>query len=213
MADLPQKTIESILLELGAGVSPEIISIKLGVEIDDVEELAEQFEADRQAKKSNADLLRDNLSTLQALLPTAEWVYKAIPDVDNMQALTTLISTSIQTIKEIEARKDPAIIMNELLGRVIQPMFRNFVKYATIEVNRSREDLFSVITPEHHSVVDTVLKEAIKGMGKLLGADYRQAVDSIAGILECKPEDEKVKPLLRVVPDDQEQAKEGTEDR
>jgi hypothetical protein len=203
----------AVLKEVERGiVSPEIIAIKLGLSIETVEEILKECRAERLTTMSNADILKANLRVLQDLLDTAELMYRSAPTIDNVTSVTSLISTSISTIKEIESRKDPAIVLNEILAKVLQPMFRDFIKYVTVETSRARDDLYQCIPREHHPHVDRVVKDLVKGVGRSGGEDYKRCVAFLTSILGCKPEDEKVKPLLRPVSGaaDEQQEKEGT---
>ena len=119
-----------------------------------------------------------------------------------------MIQTSLSTIKEIESRKDPAVIMNEIFGRLIQPIFRDIIRYITIEANQARDTLNELVPREHHATVDLAIKEIVKGIGKSTSGDYRKTVEILAKILECKPEDEKVRPMLRSVPKEEDEQQE-----
>jgi len=212
---LPEEKIAAIRNELEQGItSPEIISIKLGLEVGAVERVVKEFRTERTGSMSNADILKANLLVLQDLLDTAEFMYRASPSIDNATSVTSLIATSIQAIKEIEARKDPAVALNEILGKVLQPLFRDFIKYVTIETSRARDDLYQAIPHEYHLHIDRVSKELVKGVGRSGSEDYKRSVAFLTSILGCKPEDEKVRPLLRPVPGgeaDAEQKQENTD--
>lgn len=207
--------ISAIKAEMEAGIkSPETIAIRLDKDIDTIEEILGEFDSVSKEARSNVDIMRDNLRLLQALLETAEWQYRGDPDADNASAITSMIQTSLQTIKEIESRKDPVVVMNEILGRVVQPLFRDFIKYATTEAAQARGELYEVIPREYHGRIDDVLKDLVKGIGRASGADYKKTVQLLASVLDCKAEDEKVRPLLKAIPggrdEQQEAAEKGT---
>lgn len=207
------KLISAIKAEMKAGIkSPEIIAIRLDQDVDIITEIIEEFDSVSKDARSNVDIMRDNLRLLQSLLETAEWQYRGDPDADNASSVTTMIQTSLQTIKEIESRKDPVMVMNEILGRVVQPLFRDFIKYATTEAAQARGELYETIPREYHGRIDDVLKDLVKGIGRASGADYKKTVQLLASVLDCKVEDEKVRPLLKSIPggrDEQEAAEEG----
>jgi hypothetical protein len=207
------KLIAAIRDEMEAGIkAPDIIAIRLDVDIDVVAEIIDEFSSVAQESRSNVEIMRANLSLLQQLLETAEWQYRGDPDVDNASAITSMIQTSLQTIKEIESRKDPVVVMNEILGRAVQPLFRDFIKYATTEAAQVRADLFEGVPREFHGRIDEALKDLVKGIGRASSADYKKTVQMLASVLECKAEDEKVRPLLKAIPggrDEQEAAEKG----
>lgn len=193
--------IESVQEEMSAGIkSPDIIAIRLDQPIAVIQEIIDEFNAVADDARSNVEIMRDNLKLLQSLLETAEWQYRGDPDIDNASAITSMIQTSLQTIKEIESRKDPAVLMNEILGRLIQPLFRDYIKYVTAEAQQIRGELFEAVPREHHSRIDGAIKDLVKGVGRASSSDYKKTVQVLATILECKPEDEKVRPLLRAIP-------------
>ncbi len=200
--------IESVREEMSAGIkSPDIIAIRLDQPIGVIQEIIDEFDAVTEDARSNVEIMRDNLKLLQSLLETAEWQYRGDPDIDNASAITAMIQTSLQTIKEIESRKDPAVVMNEILGRMIQPLFRDFIRYVTAEAHQIRGDLYEAVPREYHSRIDGAVKDLVKGVGRASSGDYKKTVQVLATILECKPEDEKVRPMLKAIPggrDDQE---------
>lgn len=204
--------IEAVKQEMKAGLtSPEIIAIRLGQSIVEVEGIMQEFESVALNARSNVEIMRDNLQVIQGLMDTAEWTYRGDPSVEHASALTQMVQTSLAAIKEIEARKDPALIMNEILGRIIQPMIREFIKQTTIAANQARAELFETTPRENHPKIDAALKGLVKGIGRASSTDYKKTVGLLASILECKPEDEKVRPIPRVVRDgdDDEQKDEG----
>ncbi len=207
--------LEAVKRELELGLdSPEVISIRTGIPVDVVEEIVRSHQQIVKSSRSNVDIMRDNLRLLQDLLETAEWEYRAQPNVDSASALVQMITTSLSTIKEIESRKDPAVILNEILGRLIQPLFRDIIKYATAEAAKARDELNERVPHEHHARVDAALKNLVRGIGRASSADYAKCVEVLASVLECKSEDAKVRPLIRPVEDsDEQQRKEGTGDR
>lgn len=173
--------------------------MRLGVDIQDVEVVAKQIAATAKQRESNVDVLRRNLKLLQELLDTAEWEYKARPDIDNSMTVTNMITTSVSLIKEIENRKDPAVVMNEVLARVIQPMLRQVIKQVTLESRRTLDTLMDTLPEGQHDRVDNEVKGLVKAIGDGLSSHYRGAVQELADALGCKPEDEKVRPMLQVV--------------
>lgn len=205
--------ISAIKAEMEAGVkAPEIIAIRLDKDVEVVAEIIEEFSSVSKESRSNVDIMRDNLGLLQQLLETAEWQYRGDPDVDNASAITSMIQTSLQTIKEIESRKDPVVVMNEILGRAVQPLFRDFIKYVTAEAAQVRADLNEGIPREFHGRIDEALKDLVKGIGRASGADYKKTVQMLASVLECKAEDEKVRPLLKAIPGGRDEQQEAAEE-
>lgn len=182
--------------------SPEIISVKTGIAIREVQVAIKTITSE--TPRSNVDILRQNLELLQQLLDTATWEYRAAPTVDNATAITSMINTSLSTIKEIESRKDPVELMNEVLAKVVQPLFRLFIKHVTSETSRARVELEDTFPSTQHPKIDDVVKGLVKNVGRLTSADYTDTVRSLAEVLGCKPEDEKVR-MLRAVEDDDEQ--------
>ena len=207
--------IETVKQELEVGItSPDIIALRTGLHVAVVEEILHEINKAGATAKSNVEVMRDNLDLLQDLLDTAQWEYRTDPNVDNSSALVQMIQTSLSTIKEIESRKDPAVIMNEILGRAIQPLFRDVIKYVTGEAGRARDDLYEGLPREYHARVDEALKSLVKGMGRATGGDYKRTVEILATVLECKAADEKVRPLLQPVKEESnEPAKESAADR
>lgn len=194
--DLIEAVHESLKLGL---TSPDIIAIRLCEPIADIEEIVGEFQKATKNSRSNVEIMRGNLDVLQDLLDTAEWMYRGVPTIDNAAAITSMIQTSLQTIKEIESRKDPVVIMNEILARIIQPLFREFIRYTTIEASQARTELFESLPREHHNKVDATLKSLVKGIGRASSTDYKKTVTQLAAALGCKPEDEKVRSLPHIV--------------
>jgi len=209
-----QEALECIRADFEAGTrSPDILSLKYAIDIREVEHVIAEMQANEPIK-SNVEVLRDNLGMLRDLVGIAEVEYKGSPNVDNSTAFVQLIQTTLATIKEIEARKDPAVIMNEILAKAVQPMIRQYIRYATLAVSNARADLYQQFPREHHGKIDQALKGVLKDVGKYASVDYKQTVVTVAEILECKPEDEKVT-VLRTVgeQDDSQEEKAETADR
>lgn len=181
------------------GASPESISVRTGLDIVQVERAIQLIQSERQSEDRNLDLLRDNVQLLQGLLETARFEYMACPSVDNATSITSIINASLQTIKEIENRQDPASLLNEVLGRAVQPLFQEYIRSATLAANRLREQLLDGFGAEHHGRIDKVVKELISQVGRDASDQYRSVVERLALSLGCKPEDGKVQPLLRAV--------------
>jgi hypothetical protein len=180
--------------------APEVIAMRTDLDIMTVERALALIAAEASPKKvSNVEILAGNLSLLQDLINTAQWEYRACPDVDNATSVTQMISTSLQTIKEIESRKDPATILNETLARAIQPLFHSIVKSLTVAAARARDELYDAVPQQQHARVDRTLKDLVASVGREVSSDYKRTVELLAEVLDCKPEDGKVQPLLQAV--------------
>lgn len=180
--------------------TPEIISMRTGLDIVAVERAIAIIAAEARPKQaSNVEVLNGNLALLQELLKTAQFEYRACPDVDNATSVTQMISAALAIIKEIESRKDPATILNEVLARVIQPLFHSLVKTMTAAAARSRDELFDAVPQQQHERVDRSLKELVAMVGREVSGDYKRTVELLADVLGCKAEEGKVQPLLHAV--------------
>lgn len=180
--------------------TPEIVSMRTGLDIVTVERALALITSETKPKTvSNVEILAGNLQLLQDLIKTAQWEYRACPDVDNATSVTQMIGASLQTIKEIESRKDPATILNDALARAIQPLFHSIVKAMTVAAARARDDLYDALPQAQHARVDRTLKELVATVGREVGGDYKRTVELLADVLGCKPEDGKVQPLLQAV--------------
>lgn len=180
--------------------APEVISMRTDLDIMTVERALALLASETSPKKaSNVEVLQGNLTLLQDLINTAQWEYRACPDVDNATSVTQMISTSLQTIKEIESRKDPATILNETLARAIQPLFHSIVKALTVAAARARDELYDAVPQQQHPRVDRSLKDMVASVGREVSNDYKRTVELLAEVLDCKPEDGKVQPLLQAV--------------
>jgi hypothetical protein len=180
--------------------TPEIISMRTGLDIVSVERAIAMIAAEAKPKQvSNVEVLNGNLSLLQELLTTAQWEYRACPDVDNATSVTQMIGAALAIIKEIESRKDPATVLNDVLARVIQPLFHSLVKAMTAAAARSRDELYDAVPQRHHERVDRSLKELVATVGREVSGDYKRTVELLADVLGCKPEEGKVQPLLQAV--------------
>jgi hypothetical protein len=179
--------------------TPEVISMRTGYDIMTVERALAVIASEAKPKHaSNVEILAANLSLLQDLLETAQWEYRACPDVDNATSVTQMIGASLQTIKEIESRKDPATVLNDVLARAIQPLFHGIIKALTAATARSRDELYETM-PQQHARIDRSLKELVASVGREASAEYKRTVELLADTLGCKPEDGKVQPLLQAV--------------
>jgi len=184
----------------GGSKSAEIIALKTNLDVIAVERaLAILASEAKPTKVSNIEILNCNLKLLQDLIETAQWEYRACPDVDNATSVTAMVGASIQTIKEIESRKDPAVMLNETLARAIQPLFRELIRFATFASSRARDELFDAIPQQYHARVDTALKELVKMLGSDVSGGYKRTVEALADVLGCKPEDGNVQPFLHAV--------------
>lgn len=180
--------------------SAEMIALKTDLDVMTVERALTLLASEaKPAQVSNVDILNRNLKLLQDLLETAQWEYRACPDVDNATSVTAMVAASIHTIKEIEARKDPAALLNETLARAIQPLFREFIKFAALASSRARDDLFDAVPQAYHARVDVTLKELIKTLGRDVSVGYKRTVEALADVLGCKAEDGNVQPFLHAV--------------
>lgn len=180
--------------------APEVISMRTNLDIMTVERALAILAAETKPQQiSNVEILAANLQLLQDLLNTAQWEYRACPDVDNATSVTQMVSASLQTIKEIESRKDPATILNDALARAVQPLFHSIVKTLTIAAARARDELYDAVPQQHHERVDRSLKELVGSVGREVSGDYKRTVELLADVLGCKPEDGKVQPLLHAV--------------
>lgn len=180
--------------------TPEIISMRTGLDIVAVERAIAMIVAEAKPKQvTNVEVLNGNLSLLQELLNTAQFEYRACPDVDNATSVTQMISAALAIIKEIESRKDPATVLNDILARVIQPLFHSLVKTMTAAAARSRDELYDAVPQQHHERVDRSLKDLVETVGREISGDYKRTVGLLADVLDCKAEDGKVQPLLHAV--------------
>lgn len=180
--------------------TPEVISMRTDLDVMTVERALALIASETSPKKTtNIEMLNSNLTLLQDLINTAQWEYRACPDVDNATSVTQMISTSLQTIKEIESRKDPATILNEALARAIQPLFHGIIKAMTIAAARARDELYDAVPQHQHPRVDRTLKDLVASVGREISTDYKRTVELLADVLDCKPEDGKVQPLLQAV--------------
>ena len=199
--------IQAVREHVSAGLkSPEIIAVKTGISIREIKGAIQSLES--QGTRSSVDILKNNLELLQQLLETATWEYRAAPTLDNATSITSMINTSLSTIKEIESRKDPAELMNEIMAKVVQPIFQAFIKHVTAEVNRARDSLEDGIPKQYHGRIDESVKAVVKNIGRITSTDYRETVRRLAEALDCKPEDNKLL-MLRAVEDDDEQTGTG----
>ena len=147
--------------------TPEIISMRTGLDIVSVERAIALIVAEaKPTQVSNVEVLNGNLSLLQELLGTAQWEYRACPDVDNATSVTQMIAAALAIIKEIESRKDPATVLNDVLARVIQPLFHSLVKTMTAAAARSRDELYDAVPQQHHERVDRSLKALVATVGR-----------------------------------------------
>jgi hypothetical protein len=180
--------------------TPEIISMRTGLDIVAVERAIAMIVSEAKPKQAtNVEVLNGNLTLLQELLNTAQFEYRACPDVDNATSVTQMIGAALAIIKEIESRKDPATVLNDVLARVIQPLFHSLVKTMTVAAARSRDELFDAVPQQHHERVDRSLKDLVETVGREVSGDYKRTVGLLADVLDCKPEDGKVQPLLHAV--------------
>jgi hypothetical protein len=205
---IDDNTRETIRSLVSRGInSPESIALQTNVDVRIVEEVLAEIRGGvtPDGAPNNVDLLRRNLRLLQSLLETAEWEYRALPTLDNASAVTSMVGASIATIKEIESRKDPADMFNEVLANVVQPLLRAFVKNTTVSANRVRQQLCDALPSELHGRVDQELKDLVKILGRQMSDDYRRSVELLAKSVGCKPEDQKVRPLLRPVAEDSDE--------
>lgn len=199
--------VQTVQEHLSAGhTAPEIIAVKTGLPLQEVRAAVRDIKV--QPQRTNVEVLRDNLALLQQLLDTATWEYRAMPTLDNASAITQMINTSLTTIKEIESRKDPADLMNEVLAKVVQPLFRAFIVHVTTETNRAREALQDGVPKDFHARIDDALKGLVKNVGRITSTDYADTVRHLAETIGCKPEDERVR-MLRPVESNDERT--GTE--
>lgn len=180
--------------------TPEIISMRTGLDIVSVERAIAMIAAEAKPKQvSNVEVLSGNLALLQELLNTAQWEYRACPDVDNATSVTQMIGSALAIIKEIESRKDPATVLNDILARVIQPLFHSLVKTMTAAAARSRDELYDAVPQQQHERIDRSLKDLVATVGREVSGDYKRTVELLADVLGCKAEEGKVQPLLQAV--------------
>lgn len=183
--------------------------MRSGLDIVTVERALAIIASETKPKRvGNVEILNGNLTLLQDLINTAQWEYRACPDVDNATSVTQMIGASLQTIKEIESRKDPATVLNDALARAIQPLFHSIVKAMTVAASRARDDMYDAVPQLHHARIDQTLKELVANVGRDVSGDYKRTVELLADVLGCKPEDGKVQPLLKAV-----RTSEGTDGR
>lgn len=184
--------------------TPEVIAMRTGVDIVSVERALALIASEAKPKQaSNVEILTSNLQLLQDLLGTAQWEYRACPDVDNATSVTQMVQASLQTIKEIESRKDPAGLLNDALARAIQPLFHSIVKLMTQAAARARDQLYDAVPQPQHPRVDRTIKELVASVGREASAEYKRTVELLADVLGCKPEDGKVQPLLQAARTDE----------
>jgi hypothetical protein len=180
--------------------TPEIVAMRTGIDIMTVERALALLAAKVKPKQvSNVEILSGNLTLLQDLLGTAQFEYRACPDVDNATSVTQMVNASLQTIKEIESRKDPATILNDALARAIQPLFHSFIKALTVAAAKARDEMYDAVPQQHHVRLDRSLKSLVATVGREAGVDYKRTVELLADVLGCRPEDGKVQPLLQAV--------------
>ncbi len=179
--------------------SAEIIAMREGLDVAEVEPVVGQVVRRVDEERTHVDVLRTNLKTLQELVDVAVWEYRGRPHLDNSQSLTMMLQTSMSLIKEIEKQRDPAETLNEILARVVQPLLREFIKQLTAEAARCRDSLCDALPETAHETVDREIKEAVKSLGGRLRDDYGSSVRALIDVLGCKPEDEKIRPMLQVI--------------
>lgn len=108
------------------------------------------------AEEVNKKLLLAQLLSLAEMIPVAEAAYKKSPGQSTAYAFTNLSNAIIVVIKELEARTDNTVLVENINKEVIQPLLTNMLQAYSRNIDNLKKAILNMVPRKDRSTIENM---------------------------------------------------------
>lgn len=174
---------DSILKLLDEGLTVQVIAARIGVDPNRVLAISDEARAVQRQTADNGQKLNGYLGQLDEIIDLAHWQCKADPTPPNVYAYTALVETARGVMQDIDGRRDNAKITEELMTKVLGPMFSEIMIHMTQKLASARMDTASALPPEFHALITMQIESLLRELASVQNDQLVGAKAAIGRVL------------------------------
>jgi hypothetical protein len=178
---------EQIRQALEAGQSAQVVAARLNLDPAAVLAVADELKARARAEVVGTDKLHHYLRDLDDIVEIAQWQARAEPSPTNIYAYTALIETARGLMQDIDGRRDPKKLRDDLVDRVLRVMIAQTIGAMTSRLAATRLALVEITPAERHPEVTIQIENVMRALGAVMHDELTAAIQSVEKLLDEKP--------------------------
>lgn len=172
---------------LESGQSAQVVAARLNLDPGAVLAVADELKARTRQETVGTDKLHAYLRDLDDIVDIAQWQARAEPSPTNIYAYTALLETARGLMQDIDGRRDPRKLRDDLIDRVIKTLVAQTIGAMTGRLAATRLALQEITPTERHAEVTLQVEGVMRALGAVLHDELTAATLAVDKLLDEKP--------------------------